>query len=113
MVLGAGPIAIEMAQAFCRLGSQVTVIQRSAQILSKEDKDLADGVMQVMDGEGVRFLLNATVIRSQDRWETSRSWWWPAKTGEEVTLQADKVLVAQGRSPNIEGLGLTGDRGDP
>ncbi len=46
IILGAGPIAIEMAQAFCRLGSKVTVIQRSGQILSKEDQDLA-AIVQV------------------------------------------------------------------
>ncbi len=105
-VLGAGPIAIEMAQAFCRLGSQVTIIQRSGQILTKEDKDLADAVMQVMAGEGVRFLLNATVIGAKtvgNKQELVVA----TKTGEEETLLADKVLVAQGRSPNIEGLGLT------
>jgi pyruvate/2-oxoglutarate dehydrogenase complex dihydrolipoamide dehydrogenase (E3) component len=106
VVLGAGPIAIEMAQAFCRLGSQVTVIQRSAQILTKEDKDLADRVMQAMAGEGVRFLLNATVVKVGmvgNKQELVVA----AKTGEEVTLLADKVLVAQGRSPNIDGLGLS------
>ncbi len=104
-ILGAGPIAIEMAQAFCRLGSRVTVVQRSGQILSKEDSDLADGVMAVMESEGVRFLLNATVTgactvaNKQELVVTT-----PA--GEE-TLQAEAVLVAQGRRPNIEGLGLT------
>jgi pyruvate/2-oxoglutarate dehydrogenase complex dihydrolipoamide dehydrogenase (E3) component len=106
VVLGAGPIAIEMAQAFCRLGSQVTVIQRSAQILTKEDKDLADGAMQVMAEEGVRFLLNATVTSVKtvgQRQELVVA----SKNGEEVTLLADKVLVAQGRSPNTEGLGLS------
>jgi len=51
IVLGGGPIAMEMAQAFCRLGSNVMVIQRSEQILSKEDKDLADTVMTAMIDE--------------------------------------------------------------
>ncbi len=61
IVLGGGPIAMEMAQAFRRLGSEVTVIQRSAQILSKEDKDMADIVQQAMQREGVRFMLNTAV----------------------------------------------------
>jgi len=49
IVLGAGPIASEMAQAFARLGTKVSVIQRSDQILSKEDKDMADQVMNVYE----------------------------------------------------------------
>ncbi|RLB36964.1 MAG: mercuric reductase, partial [Deltaproteobacteria bacterium] len=55
IILGAGPIASEMAQAFCRLGTDVTVVQRSGQILSKEDKDMADLVMESLQSEGVRF----------------------------------------------------------
>ena len=105
VVLGAGPIAVEMAQAFCRLGSQVTVIQRSGQILTKEDKDLADGVMQVMAGEGVSFLLNATVTGA--RTVGSQQELVVTTQAGEVTLLAETVLVAQGRSPNIDGLGLT------
>ena len=66
IVLGAGPIATEMAQAFCRLGSKVTVIQRSGQILSLEDKDMADAVMAVLRREGVVFHLNTGVRRVRD-----------------------------------------------
>ena len=105
VILGAGPIAVEMAQAFCRMGSQVTVIQRSGQILTKEDKDLADGVMQVLAAEGVHFLLSATVTRARTV-GGSQELVVATPAGEE-TLRAETVLVAQGRSPNIEGLGLT------
>ncbi len=59
IILGAGPIAIEMAQAFGRLGSKVTVVQRSNQILSTEDKDMADTVMEVLHSEGVTFYLSS------------------------------------------------------
>jgi len=76
IVLGAGPIATEMAQAFQRLGTEVTVVQRSGQILSKEDKDMADIVMDVLRAEGVRFYLNASVLRVK---ETGREW--PLTTG--------------------------------
>ncbi len=105
VVLGAGPIAIEMAQAFCRLGSRVTVIQRSGQILSKEDKDLADGVMQVMEGEGVRFLLDTTVTSARTV-GNHQELVVVSGAGEE-TIKTETVLVAQGRSPNIDGLGLS------
>src|SRR3989337_577827 len=63
IILGAGPIAIEMAQAFFRLGTKVSVVQRSNQILSKEDKDMADIVMNTLSAEGVVFYLNVQVIR--------------------------------------------------
>ncbi len=105
IVLGAGPIAIEMAQSFCRLGSRVTVIQRSGQILSKEDNDLADGVMQVMESEGIRFLLGSTVTSARTV-GTNQELVVATRSGAE-TIVAERVLVAQGRSPNIDGLGLT------
>ena len=105
IVLGAGPIAVEMAQAFNRLGAKVTVIQRSAQILSKEDKDMADAVMKKMEEEGVQFFLNAAVTDAKtegDRKELA------IRQEDKITkLQADTVLLAQGRSPNVEGLGLS------
>lgn len=104
IILGAGPIAVEMAQAFCRLGSHVTIIQRSAQILSKEDKDMADEVMHILQVEGVNILLNCTVTGAEDK-GTSREL--TVQQGEKtLQLTAETVLLAQGRSPNVEGLGL-------
>ncbi len=105
IILGGGPIAIEMAQAFCRLGSQVTVIQRSGQILSKEDQDLADQVMQVLAGEGVTFILKATVTGA--RKISGGSELIIESKGQTQTISAEAVLLAQGRNPNIEGLNLT------
>lgn len=106
IILGAGPIAIEMAQAFCRLGCTVHVIQRSGQILSKEDRDLADLAMTLLQAEGITFHLNATVLRVRDlgseREVTCRN-----DAGREQTLLASALLVAQGRTANVEGLGLT------
>jgi len=68
ILLGGGPIAIEMAQAFQRLGTRVFVIQRSAQILSKEDKDMADLVMEVLSKEGVKFYLNVSALSAILLW---------------------------------------------
>lgn len=105
IVLGAGPIAIEMAQAFCRLGSKVTVIQRSGQILSREDKDLADIAMQSLEDEGVEFHLSTTVKGVKDRGGT-RQVVLTDKDGQEVVVEGSTILVALGRAPNIDGLGL-------
>lgn len=105
IILGAGPIATEMAQAFSRLGSKVSVVQRSGQILSKEDKDLADEVMGVLSSEGVEFYLDATIIRALER-GGEREVLIKDGDGREISLRAEKILVALGRKPNIEGLGL-------
>ena len=104
IVLGGGPIGIEMAQAFCRLGSKVTVIQRENQILGKEDKDLADQVMNLMSSEGVIFYLNASVLRVKDRGREKEV---VIKTADsELSLKGHTILVAIGRAFNLEGLGL-------
>jgi pyruvate/2-oxoglutarate dehydrogenase complex dihydrolipoamide dehydrogenase (E3) component len=105
IILGAGPIAIEMAQAFCRLGTRVTVVQRSGQILSKEDKDMADTIKQELAIEGISFLMNASVARVADLGR-EREVVLKNEAGETQTLRAKALLVALGRAPNIDGLGL-------
>ncbi|MBU1640867.1 MAG: FAD-dependent oxidoreductase [Proteobacteria bacterium] len=105
IVLGAGPIAVEMAQAFARLGSQVTVIQRSNQILSREDKDMADLVMAAMTREGVVFHLDVEVEDVRDLGD-KRQVTIKTKAGELLHLQGETILVALGRNPNTQGLGL-------
>ncbi len=107
IVIGAGPVAIEMAQAFCRLGTRVSVIQRSDQILSKEDKDMADLVMGVMASEGVTFHLESAIQEVRDH-NNEREVVIKNKADESISLRAEKILVALGRRPNIPGLGLEG-----
>jgi pyruvate/2-oxoglutarate dehydrogenase complex dihydrolipoamide dehydrogenase (E3) component len=105
IILGAGPIAIEMAQAFCRLGSKVTVIQRNTQILSKEDRDMADLVMNVLQQEGVTFHLGCKMLRARNLGD-SREVAIETSDGKELAVSGAEILVALGRSVNIEGLGL-------
>ncbi|KPK21470.1 MAG: mercuric reductase, partial [Nitrospira bacterium SG8_3] len=105
IILGAGPIATEMAQAFCRLGTNVSVIQRSGQILSREDKDMADDMMDVLHSEGVTFHLKASVIRTKDH-GTEKEVVIKNEQGEEKSLKAEMLLVAMGRVPNTGGLNL-------
>ena len=107
IILGAGPIAIEMAQAFNRLGTAVTVIQRSGQILSKEDKDMAEAVLEALTAEGVTVCLNATVEEVRES-EQGRKVVAISQQGAEqpMNIEADELLVAMGRRPNIEGLNL-------
>jgi pyruvate/2-oxoglutarate dehydrogenase complex dihydrolipoamide dehydrogenase (E3) component len=107
IVIGAGPISIEMAQAFSRLGTKVTVIQRSGQILSKEDKDMADMLMNVLETEGINFYLNTAVVRTKDL-GYEREVIIKDKDGQEKSLKAERLLIALGRKANTEELGLQG-----
>ena len=105
IILGGGPIAIEMAQAFNRLGTRVNVIQRSNQILSKEDKDMADIVMARLSGEGVYFALDSSIVKIMEE-NGSKQVTIKNKEGKVETISAETLLVAMGRGPNINGLGL-------
>lgn len=102
--LGAGPIAAEMAQAFARLGSKATVVQRSGKILGKEDKDMADGVMNSLMNDGVTFHLSAATLRVGDLGAEKEV---VIKKGEEtLSLRAETIVVALGREANVGGMGL-------
>jgi len=105
VVLGAGPIACEMAQAFARLGTEVQVIQRSGQILSKEDKDLADLLQSRMEEEGVRFHLKAGVKEVRDQGGTKEVVFTDSD-GQEQVARGDQLLVALGREANVSELKL-------
>lgn len=105
IILGGGPIAIEMAQTFSRLGSRVTVIQRGPQILSREDKDLADLVMVTLAGEGVVFHLGCRVL-SVSKQGNQRQVCIETGVGKKLTITGSDILVALGRTANSEGLGL-------
>ena len=105
IILGAGPIAIEMAQAFSRLGTETTVIQRSGQILSKEDKEMADEIINALSSEGVIFHLNTSIVRVKGKGNKKEV---VIRKGDEkeITLKAETLLIAMGRKPNLDSLGL-------
>jgi len=105
VILGGGPIGIEMAQAFNRLGTSVTVVDRSAQILGKEDKDMADRVASIMEDEGVTFFLEASIEEILEA-HGCKSVKIIDKSGESKDLNTETILVAMGRAPNIENMGL-------
>lgn len=107
IVIGAGPIAVEMAQAFSRLGTKVTVIQRSGQILSREDRDMADMIMNILETEGVTFYLNTAIVRTREL-GNEREVVVKSKDGQEKGIRAERILIALGRKVNTEALGLEG-----
>jgi pyruvate/2-oxoglutarate dehydrogenase complex dihydrolipoamide dehydrogenase (E3) component len=102
LILGAGPIGIELGQALRRLGSEVTIAMRSDKILQKEDPAIADEMKKILQGDGVQFLDNSTVLGFNR--ENSRIVARYARNGSEQDLVVDAVVVATGRKPNIEDL---------
>jgi len=105
IVLGAGPIGTEMAQAFSRFGTNVTVVDMAPQILPKDDQDLADAVMETLSSEGVKFYLNHSIEAVEDL-GNKRKITLKSKDGSTVSLTAETLLVALGRVANVEELGL-------
>jgi pyruvate/2-oxoglutarate dehydrogenase complex dihydrolipoamide dehydrogenase (E3) component len=109
IVIGGGPIGVELAQAFARLGSQVTIVHAEAQLLPREHADAAALVTQSLVADGVRVLNGARITRVEHTAEGAPhpgfSVYIDSDGGAEC-LQGDRLLVATGRTPNIDGLGL-------
>ena len=105
LVVGAGPIGIELGQAFHRLGADVTIAQRSGRILTKEDTDVSEQMLRYLREEGITIRLNANitqVVKGQNGTSVTFS-----NSENETTEQTfDNILIAAGRAPNVEGLAL-------
>lgn len=103
-VIGAGPIGCELAQAFARFGSAVTMMTDGAEILPKEDSDAAAIVRRQIERDGVRIVTGAKIQHARtNNGAKSLS----LTVGErELTIECDAILVAVGRAPNLENLGL-------
>ena len=105
VVLGGGPIGIEMSQAFCRLGTRVAVVDMSPQILGKEDPDMAAHVEEILASEGVTFYLNSSIEEVSDS-GSEKEVKLKTSEGRLISLKAETILVAVGRKANTAGLGL-------
>jgi pyruvate/2-oxoglutarate dehydrogenase complex dihydrolipoamide dehydrogenase (E3) component/uncharacterized membrane protein YdjX (TVP38/TMEM64 family) len=103
-VVGAGPIGCELAQAFRRFGADVTLLNADPHVLPREDADAAAIVETRLRAEGVTVANGVRILRAARRGaETVLDY---ETGGAAASLTADKVLVAVGRAPNVEGLGL-------
>jgi len=104
LVVGAGPIGIEMAQAFARFGSHVTVVGSGAQVLEREDPEIAAVLQRQLAREGITLLLESrlTRVRMEDGVKVATI---SGKAGE-TEVRAAEILVATGRRPNVEEMGL-------
>lgn len=100
VILGGGPIGLEMAQTFNRFGSEVHLIEMGERIMSKEDPDVSSEVAKRLEGEGVLIKTSHKAIEFKGKTLVCET-----KDGE-VEIEFDQVLVAVGRKPNVDGFGL-------
>lgn len=105
VIIGGGPIGVEMAQAHRRLGAAVTVIE-GATILGNEDPEIVALVRQRLQSEGVEILENTSVRKVEQRGKTRIAVIADSDGEEARTIQGTDLLVATGRRPNVEELGL-------
>ena len=106
LVLGAGPVGIEMAQAFARLGSRVTIIERLSGILPREDPELGAALQELLAAEGISIHTATTVLRVRREDEFRVVTAVSGAGREELQFPADAILVAAGQRPHVQGLGL-------
>ncbi|MCL4693464.1 MAG: mercuric reductase [Candidatus Hydrogenedentes bacterium] len=104
LVIGGGPIGCELAQAFQRLGSQVTLVERGDRVLPRDDSDAALVVADSLRRDGVSLVLGASIahvvlVEGNKRAILGRD-------GGDRVIDVDAILVASGRRPNVEDLGL-------
>lgn len=105
IVLGGGAIGVEMAQAYARLGSQVTIVERLPHLLPQEDPEISDILAESLKEEGIDILTTTSAERVSKtdgiyHMRCSR------KSESEIEIESDALLVAVGRRPNVEGMGL-------
>ena len=105
IVLGGGYVGLELAQAFRRFGSRVTIIEYGPQIAGREDPDVADEMLRIFADEGIDILVGAEVRRVQGRSGGDVSLLVHTSSGEQ-TIEGSDILVAAGRTPNTAGIGL-------
>jgi pyruvate/2-oxoglutarate dehydrogenase complex dihydrolipoamide dehydrogenase (E3) component len=116
LVLGAGYVGLELAQAFRRFGAEVTLIDRNRRLVHHEDEDISLGLEEMCRDEGITVVTNAKISRVEG---CSGQWirLLGSRDGGELSLEGTHLLVAGGRTPNTDGIGLdkagvaTTDRG--
>ncbi|EGQ3642792.1 FAD-containing oxidoreductase [Staphylococcus pseudintermedius] len=100
VIVGGGYIALEFASIFANFGTTVTVLERSDQILKREDAVIAQQVTEDLTQKGIQFIYNAETEAIEDEADVTKV------VTNQGTFEADAILVATGRKPNTEGLNL-------
>nr|WP_198412568.1 FAD-dependent oxidoreductase [Kaistella antarctica] len=104
IVIGAGYIGLELGQMYSRFGSEVTIIETSAQIMSGEDRDIAESLQELLEAEGLRFFLNSSVelVEKSSHGITITF----SNKDKKDTVTGTHLLVATGRESNADGLNI-------
>jgi pyruvate/2-oxoglutarate dehydrogenase complex dihydrolipoamide dehydrogenase (E3) component len=105
IVLGGGFVGLEFAQAMRRFGSRVTVIDRNSRLIHREDEDISDAMVELFQDEGIDVLTEARVTRVEGKSGVAVKVA-VDRGGSAKTVEASHVLVAAGRTPNTDGIGL-------
>ncbi|CAN5491995.1 bifunctional TVP38/TMEM64 family protein/FAD-dependent oxidoreductase [soil metagenome] len=103
-VLGGGPIGCELAQAFSRLGSEVTIIEMSDRILSREDEEVSRFAANVFSAEGIKVLTKHKAVKAGEK--EGEKFLICENAGQQVRIEFDEILIALGRRANVTGFGL-------
>ena len=101
LVLGGGPVGVEMAQAVRRLGGEVALVEGAAQLLSREPRPLGDALADVLRQDGIEIALGVMANAARREGED-----YVLDLSDGRTLRGDRLLVATGRRPRVEGIGL-------
>lgn len=104
VVIGAGSVGLEFSQLYARLGSRVTVLQRGASIGPRTEPALAQRLIEVLEREGIRFVMKAEVISVARSGDQKRVTFRAA--GQTATVDAEEILLAAGKTPNTDTLDL-------
>lgn len=103
-MLGAGPVGLELGQLLMRLGSKVTFITRGGQVAPREEPETSQTLRSVLEEEGAKVVTEAQVVEIRKGAGGLRIKF--SKAGRQEELGVDRILVATGRTPNMQGLGL-------
>lgn len=104
IVLGGGPIGLELGQSFARFGSEVTIVEMDNRLLPKEDEEVSAAIAEILRAEGLKILLNHKAVRAATA--NGQKVLTVEHDAVKTELHAEEILVSSGRRPNIEGLNL-------
>jgi pyruvate/2-oxoglutarate dehydrogenase complex dihydrolipoamide dehydrogenase (E3) component len=105
VVVGGGYVGLELAQAYRRFGARVTILETNDRFAAREDSDVAAELEGIFCDEGIEVHLGASVARVEGRSGETVRLWMRSPSGEQ-TIEGSDILVAVGRTPNTQGMGL-------
>jgi pyruvate/2-oxoglutarate dehydrogenase complex dihydrolipoamide dehydrogenase (E3) component len=105
LIIGGGYVGLEFAQAMRRFGSNVTIVERNGRLAHREDEDISQELQTMFQDEGIGLVTNAHITRVEGK-SGDRVKLYATRNGAEMSLEGTHLLVASGRTPNTDGIGL-------